>query len=153
MKKTMIAVLAAMLMLALCCGSALAYNGDITTSNAKAYADAAMTQLVGAIPAGTSVLVRSYDSYADVYYNGKVVYVAPSDLLNGDITGDYNATLPKGTKIYQRAVTSAKSRKLKKDVFVNVCAVSGDWALVRTTGDVTLFAFCKVSKLTNITAR
>ena len=150
MKKTLTAVLAAMLMLALCCGSALAYTGDITTSNAKAYADPEMTQLVGAIPAGTSVLVRSYDAYADVYYNGKVVYLAPSDLLNGDITGDYNAVLLKGTKIYQRAATSAKSQKLKKDVNVNVCAVSGDWALVRTTGDLTLFAFVKVGKLTNI---
>lgn len=153
MKKTMMAVLAAVLMLALGCGSALAYSGDITTSNAKAYADPGMTQLLGAIPAGTSVLVRSYESYADVYYNGKVVYLAPSDLLNGDISGDYNATLPKGTKVFQRASSSARNRKLKKDVLVNVCAVSGDWALVRTTGDVTLYAFVKVGKLTNITAK
>lgn len=150
MKKTMIALVAAVLMLALGCGSALAYSGDVTTSNAKAYADPQMTKPVGVIPAGTAVLVRSYESYADVYYQGKVVYLAPSDLLNGDISGDYNATLLKGTRIYQRAATSAASRKLTKDVRVNVCAVSGDWALVRTTGDVTLFAFVKIGKLTNI---
>ena len=151
MKKTVIAILAVALMLALCCGSALAYTGDITTSNARAYADSAMTQYVGTIPAGTSVLVRSYDSYADLVFNGKTVYVKPTDLLNGDISGEYNATLLKGTKVYQRATTSAKSLKLKKSGIVNVCAVSGDWALVRSTGKLTLFAFVKVESLTNIT--
>lgn len=153
MKKKMIAVLALALMLAMIGSAALAYNGDITTSNAKAYADPEMTVLLGSIPAGTSVLVRGYDKYADVYYNGKVVYLDPSDLLKGDISGDYNATLLKGTKVYQRPASSAKSLKLKSDGLVNVCAVSGDWALVRTTGNLGLFAYVKVNKLTNITAK
>ncbi len=83
----------------------------------------------------------------------KVVYLQPSDLLHGDVTGDYNAVLEKGTRVYQRASASAKSTKIKKACEVNVCAVSGDWALVRTTGSYNLFAFVKVSKLTNITAR
>lgn len=149
MKKTMIAVLAMALLLAIG-GSALAATGDITTTDAKAYADAAMTTYVGTIPAGTSVLVRSYDSYADVYMNGKIVYVRPADLLKGDIEGEYNATLEKGTKVYQRANTSAKSIKLKKGGTVNVCAVSGEWALVRTTGKTGVFAYVKLEKLTNI---
>ncbi len=152
MKKLMTAVLALVLLMALS-SAALAYTGDITTCNAKAYADPEMTVLVGGIPAGTSVLVRSYEKYADVYYEGKVVYLQPSDLLHGDVTGDYNAVLEKGTRVYQRASTSAKSTKIKKACEVNVCAVSGDWALVRTTGSYNLFAFVKVSKLTNITAR
>lgn len=152
MKKTMIAILTLALLLALS-GTALAYTGDITTCNAKAYADPDMTILVGGIPAGTSVLVRSYEKYADVYYEGKVVYLQPSDLLRGDVTGDYNATLEKGTKVYQRASSTARNAKLKKACQVNVCAVSGDWALVRTTDNSSLFAFVKVSKLTNITAR
>lgn len=153
MKKMTIAALALALVLTLFCGSALAYNGDITTSNAKAYLDPDMTILAGTIPAGTSVLVRSYDKYADVYYDGMVLYVEPSDLLNGDISGDYNATLLKGTTVYQRPTSSAKSLKLKTDGPVNVCAVAGDWALVRTTGDLGLFGYVKVNKLTSITAK
>ena len=60
MKKLMTAVLALVLLMALS-STALAYTGDITTCNAKAYADPEMTVLVGGIPAGTSVLVRSYE--------------------------------------------------------------------------------------------
>ena len=150
MKKTLIAILSMALLLTLFCGSALASTGDVTTSAAKAYSDAAMTQYVGTIPAGTAVLVRSRDGYADVYLNGKVVYVDVADLLSGDISGDYDATLVKGTVIYQRATTSAKSYTIKADGSVNVCAVSGDWALVRTTGSKRLYAFVKIDKLTNI---
>lgn len=150
MKKTLIAILAMALLLTLFCGSALAYTGDVTTSAAKAYADAEMTKYVGTIPVGTAVLVRSHDKYADIYLNGKVVYVNVADLLTGDISGDYNATLVKGTVVYQRATTAAKSYKLKTDGSVNVCAVSGDWALVRTTGSKTLYAFVKINKLSSI---
>ena len=150
MKKMLIAVLAVVLLLVIGCGSALAYTGDLTTSDTKIYSDSGMTNYVGVIPAGTSVLVRSYETYADVYYNGKVVYVKASDLLHGDITGDYNATLLKGTKVYQRANTSAKSYKVKGAVTVNVCAVAGDWALVRTLNSKGVFAFVKVSKLVDI---
>ena len=150
MKKTLMAILAMALMLTLFCGSALAYTGDLTTSNALAYADAAMTTFVGVIPAGTSVLVRSYDSYADVYVNGKVVYIKTSDLLHAEISSDYEATLVKGTKVYQRASTSANSAKLKKSGKVKVCAVSGDWALVQSTGKKGVYGFVKISKLTDI---
>ncbi|MBR1821558.1 MAG: hypothetical protein IJ769_08050 [Clostridia bacterium] len=150
MKKTMVATLAVALLLTLLCGTALAYNGDLTATDAKAYSNASMTEYVGTIPAGTSVLVRSYDGYADVYVNGKVVYIDASDLLHTDIPSDYVATLVKGTKVYQRPASSAKSAKLKKDGSVKVCAVSGDWALVQTTGSKGIYGFVKVSKLTDI---
>ena len=150
MKKMMVAVLAVALVLAMFCGQAFAYNGDITTKDAKAYSDAAMKNYVGTIPAGTSLLVRSYDAYADVYVNGQVCYIKTSTLLHDDIASDYIATLVKGTRVYQRAATSAKSIKLKKDGKVKVCAVSGDWALVQTTGSKGVYGFVKVGKLTGI---
>lgn len=150
MKKKITAVLALVLLLALCCGTALAASGDITVKDAKAYADASMTQYIGTIPAGTSLLVRSYDNYADVYVNGKVVYINKSALLDGSISSPYNATLKKGTRVYQRADSSAKSVKVKKSTVVNVCEVSGAWALVRAVSDTQAFAFVKVDKLTNI---
>lgn len=153
MKKTMIAVLAMALLLAIGCGSALAYTGDLTTSEAKVYSDNGMTNCVGTIPAGTSVLVRSYENYADVYYNGKIVYIKKSDLLHGDISGDYNATLLKGTKVYQRANTSSDSYKIKGAVTVNVCAVAGNWALVRTLNSKGIFAFVKINKLVDIRSK
>ena len=56
MKKKLIAVLAVALIAALGCGVAFAATGDITVKDAKAYADAAMTQYVGTIPAGTSLM-------------------------------------------------------------------------------------------------
>lgn len=153
MKKTLIAVLAMALLLAIGCGSALAYTGDLTTSDAKIYSDSAMTNCIGAIPAGTSVLVRSYETYADIYYKGKVVYIKTSDLLQGDIEGDYNATLLKGTKVYQRADTASDHYKLKGAVTVNVCAVAGSWALVRTLNAKGIFAFVKINKLVNIKSK
>ena len=150
MKKTFVAILAMALMLTLCCGSALAYTGDLTATETKCYTTAAMTEYVGSIPAGTSVLVRSYDTYADIYVNGKVVYVKASDLLHTDIPTDYLATLKKGTKVYQQADGDAKCGKLKKNLAVKVCAISGDWALVQTTGGKGIYGFVKVSKLTGI---
>lgn len=150
MKKKLAAVLALALIAALCCGTALAVSGDLTVKDAKAYADAAMTKYVGTIPAGTSLLVRSYDSYADVYINGKIVYINSSALLDGDIAGPYNATLTKGTRVYQRATTDANSVKLKKGCTVNVCAISDDWALVRSTGSKSMFGYVKLDKLTKI---
>lgn len=150
MKRKLIAVLAVALIAALGCGVAFAATGDITIKDAKAYADASMTQYVGTIPAGTSLMVRSYDNYADVYVNGKIVYISKSALLDGDIAGPYNATLTKGTRVYQRATTSANSVKVKKTMVVNVCAIDGDWALVRTTDDKAVFAYVKLDKLTKI---
>ena len=150
MKKTIVAILAMALLLTLCCGTALAYTGDLTATDTKCYTSPAMTEYVGTIPAGTSVLVRSYDAYADVYVNGKVVYVNAEDLLHTDIPSDYLATLAKGTRIYQQASTSAKAATLKKGHSVKVCAIKGDWALVQTTGSKGLYAFVKVSKLTDI---
>ena len=150
MKKIMIAVLAAALMLALLCGSALAVSGDITIKNAKAYSDAAMTKYVETIPAYTALLVRSYDDYADVYINGKVYYIKPSALLQKDAPAKYTATLNKGTKVYQRASTAANSYTLKNGGTVRVCKVVDDWALVQSTGGKGLYAFVKVGKLTNI---
>ena len=150
MKKTLVAVLATALLLTLFGTAALAYTGDVTTSNAKVYSTPAMTEYVGTIPAGTSVLVRAYEKYADVYYNGKVVYIETDDLLHTNLESDYIATLTKGTKIYQQAKSSAKSLKLKSSGTVKVCAISGDWALVQSTGAKRLYAFVKIADLTAI---
>ena len=150
MKKTMMAILAMALLLTLFCGSALAYSGDLTTDVAKAYADAAMTKYVGTVPAGTSVLVRSYDAYADILVDGKVVYIDTDKLLHTDIASDYTAVLEKGTKVYQRPTSSAKCLILKKEGTVKVCAVANDWALVQTTGKLGVYGFVKLNKLTGI---
>ena len=152
MKRAFFFALSVALILTLLCGQALAARGDITIREVKAYSDPDMTNYVGTIPTATSLLVRSYEKYADVYVNGKLVYIDASALLNRDIAGPYNATLKKGTRVYQRATTSAKSVKLKKSGVVNICAMSGDWALVRSTGSLGAFAFVKTSKLTNIVA-
>ncbi len=150
MKKTIVAILAMALLLTLIGGTALAYNGDLTTVDAKAYSTPAMTEYVGTIPAGTSVLVRSYENYADVYVNGKVVYIKASDLLHTKIQSDYVATLAKGAKVYQQPKATAKAAKVKKDGTVKVCAISGDWALVQTTGSKGLYGFVKIATLTDI---
>ena len=139
-----------LLILTLLCAQALAAGGDITIREVKAYSDPEMTNYVGTIPNATSLLVRSHEKYADVYVKGKIVYIDASALLNRDIAGPYNATLKRGTRVYQRANTSANSVKLKKSAVVNICAVSGDWALVRATDSVGAFAFVKTSKLTKI---
>lgn len=153
MKKAIILALSVMLILTMFCAQALAAGGDITIREVKAYSDPEMTNYVGTIPTATSLLVRSYEKYADVYVNGKLVYIDASALLNREIVGPYNATLKKGTRVYQRAATSAKSVKLKKSAVVNICAVSGDWALVRSTDSVGAFAFVKTSKLTKIVSK
>lgn len=150
MKKTFVAILAMALLLTLLGGTALAYSGDLTATDTKCYSNSTMTEYVGTIPAGTSVLVRSYDSYADIYVNGKVVYVSAGDLLHTDIPSDYVATLTKGTKVYQQPKSSSKAIKLKKEGTVKVCAVSGDWALVQTVAGKHIYGFVKVAKLTSI---
>lgn len=150
MKKALVAILAVSLILAVFCASSLAVVGDVTRREAKAYTDAAMTNYAGKIPAATALLVRSYDKYADVYLNGKVYYISASDLVHKDLSGDYQATLPAGTRVYQRADSSAKSMKLKKGGTVDLCAVIGEWTLVRTTGSKGLYAFVKADDLTRI---
>ena len=150
MKKRAMAILMIALLMALFCSTALASTGDLTAEDTKAYADAAMTKYVGTIQAGTSVLVRSYDTYADLCVNGKVVYVKAESLVHSEISTDYLATLAKGTKVYQQAKTSAKYRKLKKGTTVKLCAISGGWALVQSTGSKGIYAFVKVSKLRSI---
>ena len=152
MKKTIISILAVALMLTVLCGSALAASGDLTVTSVKAYSDSAMTNYVGTIPAYTSVVVRSYDNYADVYVNGKVVYINADALLRTDAPANFSATLKKGTKVYQRATTSAKSYTLKSAGTVKVLKTSGNWALVQTTGSKGLYAFVKLSKLSDIRA-
>ncbi len=151
MKKLMITVLAVSLLLAMFCAQALASHGDITIKAAKLYNDSAMTEYVGTIPAYTALVVRSNDSYTDVYYNGNVFYTKGSNLLNKSRLGKYVATLSKGLKVYQRADSDANSYTLKKSGVVQICAVKGDWALVQTLGERGLYAFVKIEKLKNIT--
>ena len=60
MKKIAFSILAAVLLMTLVLGSALAVTGDITTRDVKAYADPNFKKYVATIPAKTSVLVRAY---------------------------------------------------------------------------------------------
>ena len=150
MKKTLVAVLALVLALTVCCGAALAAGGDLTIRDAKAYSDAEMTKYAGTIPAGTALVVRSYDSYADVYLNGKVYYISNADLLDKDISGKYEATLLKGTRVYQRPSVEANTCKLKNSYSVNVCAVKDDWALVHSNNQFGAYAYVPVSYLVGI---
>ena len=150
MKKTMVAFLAMAMILALFCSQALAVTGDITVRETNVYSDAEMKNPVGKLPAYTSVLVRAYDSIADIYVDGKICYVNPSDLLRKDASSNYYATLKKGTRIYQCPASNANSRKLKKSGTVKLCLVNGDWALVRSTGKTGVYAFVKISKLSDI---
>ena len=151
MKKTIMTILAVALLLTLFCATALASHGDITVKATNVYADPALKNYVGTIPAYTALLVRSNDSYTDVYINGKVYYISKSSLLNKNLAGDYVATLDKGTKVYQRASTAARSYTLKQEGAIQVCKVKGEWALVQTLGDKGLYAFVKIDKLQNIT--
>lgn len=151
MKKTLTAVLAVLLLTALCV-PALAMGGDVTVKDVKAYSDAAMKDLVGTIPAYTALLVRSYDSYADVTLNGQVYYIDSSALMGRDPDAKFTATLKRGTKVYQRATTDANSVRLAKASTVKVCKIKGGWALVQSTGKLGAYAFVKLGKLSNIQA-
>ena len=150
MKKTMIAVLAVTLLLAALCGQALASCGDVTIKAAKVYADPAMTEYLGTLPAYTAVVVRDYDTYADIFLVGSVVYIKPSTLMRKDITAKFTATLNKGVTVYQRPTEDANTRKIKKATAVKLCKFSGEWALVQTTGKKGLYAFAKIEDLSNI---
>ena len=125
---------------------------DLITKKTKAYSNAAMTKYVGTIPANTTVTVKAYGSNAKVSVAGKKVYVKSSNLLHGDMAGAYNAKLAKGTRVYQYNSSKAKSVKLKKARVVNICAVKGDWALVRRTSGKLLFGYVKLDQLTNVEA-
>ena len=150
MKKKIMAILAMALVLTMIGAQALAATGDLTVKSVKVYSDAEMKNCIGTLPAMTSLLVRSYDSFADIYIDGKICYIDASALLHKNIASDYYATLKKGTLVYQRATTSANTIKLTKKYSVKLCAVSGDWALVQTTGKKGMYGFVKVSKLTNL---
>jgi len=152
MKKSMVAILAVVLIMTLLCGQALASTGDITIKAAKAYSDPAMKKYVGTIPAYTALVVRSHDDYADVYVGGKIVYIDAATLLDRPVIGKYTAKLSKGTKVYQRATSSANAYTLKKSGTVQVCKVVGDWALVQTLNTRGLYAFVKISSLKSIAA-
>ena len=125
MKRIIMTTLAVALLLTMFCATAMASHGDLTMKAAKLYADPAMTDYVGTIPAYTALVVRSNDSYTDVYINGKVYYVSDTALLNRNVLGDYVATLDRGTTVYQRANTGASRYTLKKNCAVQICKVRG----------------------------
>ena len=152
MKKMLIALTAAVLVLTLLCGGALAATGDLTTKSVKAYSNAARTEYVGTIPAYTALVVRSYDDYADVYINGKVYYIDASALLHKEVSTNFSAILEKGTKVYQNPTSSANTYTVKSACFVKLCAVNDDWALVQATNKEGYYGFVKVNKLINIIA-
>ena len=151
MKKKMMLMLALALIVAMLCGTALAYSGDVTTKAVKAYADAEMKICIGTIPACTAVLVRSYDSYADINVNGTMCYISEAALLHNDsVRTDFVATLRKGTKVFQRPTEEARAATVKKDCGVSIIAVKGDWALVQAVSVTGAYAFVKTDKLVGI---
>ena len=147
MKKTALSILAVVLLLTLVCGTALASTGDITIKAAKAYADPDFKYYIGTIPKYTAVQVRAYGSYADVVVNGVECFVKPSTLTQGARDNDYigSATVPKGTRIYQRPSTSAKFTTASKNRTVKVYAVSRGYALIRNKKG--MFGFVKADAL------
>lgn len=154
MKKIAFSILAAVLLLTLVCGSAFAVTGDITTKDVKAYADPNFTKYIGTIPAKTSVLVRAYGSYADIYVNGVECFVKPSGLTCGKKDYDYigYATLKSGSNVYQRPTTSSKYTTTSSNIKVLVYAASDGYAMVRTTGKG-VFGFVSAKNLTDLKAR
>ena len=149
MKKTMFAILAAVLVLTLLGTGALAASGAVTKKSVKAYADAGRKVYLGTIPACTAVAVRSWEDYADVYYKGGVVYVDSSALFDDDTYAKYEGVLKSGTKVYQRPSTSSASCKLSRSAEVLIIKVNGDWALIEGMASG-MFGFVKVNKLTGI---
>ena len=150
MTKKLTAVLALALMLTMLCSAALAVGGDLTVKEAVAYSDKALTQAISKIPAGTSLLADVKGDAAKVYYGGQICYVASSNLMKKDASSDYKATLEKGTRVYQRPEKKAASFKLKSSGTVKLCLVNGDWALVRTTGKLGLYAYVKLDSLVDV---
>lgn len=152
MKKIALSMLAAVLLLTLVFGTAFAVTGDMTVKAAKAYADPNMTKYIGTIPKYTSVLVRAYGSYADVYVNGIECYVKPSTLTQGYY--DYNyigyAVLKSGAKVFQRPSAAAKFATTSKAAPVLVYAVNDGFAIIRNKSGV--FGFVAASELANVKA-
>ena len=153
MKKIALSMLAAVLLLTLVCGSALAVTGDITVKAAKAYADPNFKLYIGVVPAKTSVLVRAYGSYADIYVNGVECFVKPSALTCGKKDNDFvgYATLKADSTVYQRPSSSSKTATTSHAMKVLVYGVDDGKALVRTRKGV--FGFVNASSLTNLKAR
>lgn len=154
MKKIALSLLAVVLMLTLVCGTALAVTGDITVKAAKAYSDPELTKYVGTIPKYTSVLVRAYGSYADVYVNGVHCYVKPSALTRGAYNDNYvgTATLKAGAKVYQRPSGASKYVTTGKNHPVLIYAAGDGYALIRTS-DKGVFGFVSASELINAKAK
>ena len=154
MKKIAFSILAVVLLMTLVLGSAFAVTGDITTRDVKAYADPNFKKYVATIPAKTSVLVRAYGSYADIYVNGVECFISPSALTCGKKDYDYigYATLKAGSKVYQRPSSTSKSATTSSDIKVLVYAASDGLAMIRTTGKG-VFGFVSAKNLTDLKAR
>ena len=150
MTKKLMAVLALVLTLTMLCSAALAVSGDLIVKEASAYSDKELTKPIGKIAAGTSLVAEVKNGVGKVYYGGQICYVSSSDLLKKDASSDYQATLNKGTRVYQRASSKAASLKLKSSGTVKLCLVNGDWALVRTTGKLGLYAYVKLDSLMDV---
>lgn len=148
MKKTVLTLLAVMLMMTLC-ASAFALTGDLTIKAAKAYADPDFVNYIGTIPKYSSVLVRAYGSYADIIYNGIECYVKPSTLDQGAHEYSYvgTGTIKKGAKVYQRPSSAARSVTMSKARTVKVYALSKGYVLVRYEG---VYGFVAADDLTNL---
>lgn len=150
MTKKLTAMLALTLILTMLCSAALAVGGGLTVKDAVAYADKKLKEPIGTIAGGTSLVAETRGGVAAVYYGGQVCYIEASNLMKKDAASDYKATLEKGTRVYQRADADAASFKLKSSGTVRLCLVNGDWALVRTTGKLGLYAFVKVDDLADV---
>ena len=150
MKKFALSLLAVILVLTMVCAQALAVSGDLTTRDARAFADPEMTQYIGTIPKFTSVLVAAYGTYADVYVNGVRCFVEPSALTQGERDFDYigYGTLRAGSNVYQRPTVISKNVVNTNPMPVLIYAIKGSCALIRSANGV--FGFVNTECLENI---
>ena len=138
MKKIALSMIAAILMLTLLAGTALA-TGDMTIRRAKTYSDPGLTKRVGSIPKYTAVTLNGTGTYgnikyADITVDGVQYYVKAGTLTLGAYEKKYTgtATMLKGAWFYHGR-HSSKYTVIKKDTKVYVYAIHKGKALVRTS--------------------
>ena len=131
------------------------FQAVVASKSMKVYAEAEPHEYLGALPRGTEVTVLDYSGKAAlISWNGNRGIAKVSDLAavasqvqeaqpqtqetasSSELANARPMVTAKSAKVYQKASTSSKSKKLKAGVQVNVLAVSGKWAKVERSGAV-----------------
>ena len=162
MKKTVISLLAVLLLTALACPALAWSQMGVTMENVKAYSDVGRTKYIGTIPKCTVIKLVFPDQYSEydggsyAVYAGKNRYcfVKAAQILDpiGVTLSEgalWSATLKKGARVYQRPAKGSRSVKSGKAVSVTVCYVKGSWALIYRESKAA-FGFVRTSALKNV---